>query len=184
MSNTSYDPFDEITNPLDEAEELIRAQKWDYERINLDELIVEVSTKITKYTLHFIWQEEHTALLFACEYANMHIHEDNMEQLAASLMEMNTRIWMGHFEMNPSTKTPLYRHTSLFKGAMSSSGVEHIEDLIDVALHESDRFHSAFHVLCEDSQMHASVIHNNIKSGTAITNGHMDLALMDIAGCS
>lgn len=176
MPKTSFNPFEEANNPLECAEELFQAHGWNFEKINADEIIVELETNIAPYRLHFIWQEDHNALLFACEYSSISIHEDNMEQLSASLMEINNRIWLGHFETNPTTRTPIFRHTSLFRGAGDTSGASHMEDLIDIALHECDRFFSAFQVLTEDSLMHATILSETAKN--------MDLALMDVAGRS
>lgn len=176
MTKKSYDLFEETCNPLDSAEELFKVHNWSFQRMNIDEVIAEVKTKTANYHLHFIWQEDHNALLFACEYQKIAIHEDNTEQLAATLMEINNRIWLGHFETNPHSRSPIFRHTSLFKGTDTSSGLSHIEDLIDIALHECDRFHSAFQVLTEDSLMHAAILSDTAK--------HMDLALMDVAGRS
>jgi hypothetical protein len=49
---------------------------------------------------------------------------------------------IGHFHIDSIEGLPAYRHTLLLRGGTLSA--EQVEDLLDIALHETDRFYPAF----------------------------------------
>src|SRR3546814_20726508 len=52
-------------------------------------------------------------------------------------------MWLGHFDLSSEDGTPMFRHTLLVRGAGGVS-VEQLDDLVEVALGESERFFPAF----------------------------------------
>jgi len=59
---------------------------------------------------------------------------------------INQRMWMGHFDLCSEDGTPTYRHTIPTRG-LSSVTVEQLEDMMDIALAECERFFPAFQFL-------------------------------------
>jgi len=55
----------------------------------------------------------------------------------------NERLWIGHFGMDPDDGMPLFRHSVLLRGAPGASA-ESLEDMIDIAITECERFYPAF----------------------------------------
>lgn len=163
--NDPLDIFEEIANPLDCVEEIISMHRWAVSRSN-DELRVQVTGRRDTYEMTFVWQEEHGTMQMYCEYG-LSIPEDNLGHAAMALMAVNADLWLGHFDLPGDTRTPCFRHTCLFRGPIGAGGQEHIEDLIDIALNECDRYYMAFQLLsapsCRDDEA-------------------LSLALMDIAG--
>ena len=55
-------------------------------------------------------------------------------------------MWLGHFEIGSEDGVPLFRHTVLLRGQGGAS-VEQVEDLVDIAVAECERFFPAFQFL-------------------------------------
>lgn len=141
-----HDIFDEIANPLDHAEEIFNAHDWFFTRTSEDELSVQIQGKNTSYLMTFLWQENYSAINFHCA-CDVALHQNNLDQAAIIMTHMNKNLWMGHFEIEEGTNFPVFRHTSLLRGMVGGSGVELVEDLIDIALSECERFASVFSLL-------------------------------------
>jgi len=56
---------------------------------------------------------------------------------------INEKLWLGHFDLDPDEGTPTFRHTTLLRGIKGAS-TEQMEDLVDIALVEVERFYPAF----------------------------------------
>ena len=59
------------------------------------------------------------------------------------LAKANERLWVGHFGMDEETGMPVYRQTVLLRGTPSASA-ESVEDMVDIAITECERFFPAF----------------------------------------
>lgn len=176
------DLYEDVSNPLDGMEEIMLNNDWSYERRDNDRMSVTVTGKMGVYTMAFIWQEDFSAMQFCCA-PDINIHPAKMDEAAKILNRINSTLWLGHFDVRTESlggddKTaylPCFRHTILFRGMNETSGVEHIEDLIDIALAECERYAMTFDLLSK------LTIDNDSK---AIMASDITLAMMDVAGCS
>lgn len=154
------------SNPLDNVEEILAAHNWTFSRMNDDELMVQVAGQGCDYRLFFIWQEDMSALQFCCQY-DMTVSEANLPRAGAVLMEINENLWMGHFDIPKDTHVPSFRHTCLLRALNPADSSHQIEDMVDIALAQCERYFSVFHFLCN----------------AAIANDQtLSLALMDTSG--
>ena len=55
----------------------------------------------------------------------------------------NEKLWLGHFDLWSDEGLPVFRHAVLFRDGTGASG-ELIEDLVDIAVSECERFYPAF----------------------------------------
>lgn len=129
-------------NPLDLLEEIVGANDWPHERASGDELAVEISGRWCDYRLFFMWQEDMGALHFTCLFESR-VGTDRRAEIYHLLALINEKLWLGHFDLSSEESTPMFRHTLLLRGAGAAS-VEQLEDLVDVAVSESDRYYPAF----------------------------------------
>lgn len=165
-TNEAIDIFEDVSNPLDNVEELLSAQNWTFDRLDEDELTVEIAGKHCSYRLRFVWQDEFCALSFSCQYL-ISLAKENIETAKDSISSINNDLWVGHFDLQKNNTTPCFRHTSLFRGMVYASGADHMAELIEIALFECERHFPLFHLLTEHKQPDA---HN------------MNLAIMDAMG--
>lgn len=129
-------------NPLDLLEELVGANDWAFDRASTDELAVEITGRWCDYRLYFLWQEDLGALHFSC-LLESRVPAEKRREVSLLLALLNEKMWLGHFDLSSDDGTPMFRHTLLVRGAGGVS-VEQMEDLVEVALGESERFFPAF----------------------------------------
>ena len=130
------------TNPIDLVEEIVLANEWPHDRSSDEEMVVEISGRWCDYRLLFVWQEEISALHFSCSFY-MKVPKARRLPVYELLAVVNEKMWLGHFDVCSDTNLPMFRHAVLLRGAMGAS-VEQIEDLVDMALTECERFYPAF----------------------------------------
>ena len=161
----------DVSNPLDCVEDIMIGRDWVFERLNEDELTVQVSGKFGHYSMAFVWQEDVNALQFSAQI-DTEIHASKMDEAQKIMSQINAGLWLGHFDMAKGSSQPSFRHTSLFRGMTEGSGAPYIEDLIQIGLAECERYFMTFDLLSK-----ASSQENIITS-----HSDMDLAMMDVYG--
>jgi len=129
-------------NPLDIVEEIVIANEWAFDRSSDEEMIVEIGGRWCDYRLYFVWQKEISALQFSCQF-DMKVPGTRKPAIHELLAEINSKMWLGHFDIGSDEQTPMFRQTVLLRGARSAS-VEQIEDLVEIAVAESERYYPAF----------------------------------------
>ena len=159
-----YDMF----NPIDTIEEFLIAQDWIFSRVSEDELNVEVTGQFCDYDIQFQWRSDHNAMEFTCTY-NLAIAAPNGERVANTLARINRDLWIGHFELNHTSKAPRFRYTSLCRNNLDGLGMSEIGEIMETALSYCERFYAAFDMLSTKS---------------ACASDNLELAMMDTAGCS
>jgi hypothetical protein len=131
-----------VANPIDLVEQVISANEWVFERRSEAEMAAQVPGKWCDYGLYFCWSNEISVMHFSCAF-DLKLPEKQRSALYELLARANERLWIGHFGMDEENGMPIYRHSVLLRGTPSASA-ESIEDLVDIALTECERFFPAF----------------------------------------
>lgn len=142
MSAVAVETTTRSPNPLDVVEEIVLANEWAFDRTTDDEMFVEIQGRWCDYRLYFVWQPEVGALQFTCQF-DMKVPGGRKAPVNELLAEVNNRLWLGHFDVEPDEHTPMFRHALLLRGQRGAT-IEQIEDLVEVALTESERYYPAF----------------------------------------
>ncbi|HYH17424.1 MAG TPA: YbjN domain-containing protein [Azospirillum sp.] len=142
MSAVAVDTRKTIHNPLDIVEEIVTANEWPFDRSSEDELIVEIGGRWCDYRLYFVWQQDVSAMQFSCQF-DMKVQANRRDAVSGLLAEVNSRLWLGHFDVCSEEHTPMFRQTTLLRGSRGAT-VEQLEDLVEIALSECERFYPAF----------------------------------------
>jgi hypothetical protein len=129
-------------NPIDLVEEIVVANDWAHDRASEEELVVEISGRWCDYRLYFVWQEEICAMHFSCGF-DMKVPKGRRGPVYELLALANERLWLGHFDLSAEDNSPAFRHAVLLRGVAAASA-EQVEDLVDIALSECERFYPAF----------------------------------------
>ena len=82
------------------------------------------------------------ALLFACAF-DMKVPERKRTEVTMLQSLINEKMLVGHFDLWSDEGLPVFRHANLLRGSPGAS-VEQLEDLLDIALTECERFYPAF----------------------------------------
>jgi hypothetical protein len=131
-----------VSNPLDLVEQVVSSNDWIFERRSESELAAEANGKWCDYGLFFCWSDEISVMHFSCAF-DMKAPEKQRGAVYELLAKANERLWIGHFGMDEESGMPIYRHSVLLRG-VSSASAESVEDLVDIAITECERFFPAF----------------------------------------
>jgi len=129
-------------NPLDLVEQVVTANDWIFDRRSDEELAVEVPGQWCNYSLYFAWREDMGAMHFTCAF-DMKVPDIKRSQIFELLASVNEKLWLGHFGLWEEEGVPMFRHTSLCRGGVGLAP-EQVEDLVDLAVTECERFYPAF----------------------------------------
>jgi hypothetical protein len=129
-------------NPIDILEELVSANEWRFDRSTDEEMTVEIAGTWCDYRMYFVWQEDLGAIYFSCLF-DVRIPQGKRLVTADLLALINEKLWLGHFDICSEELVPMFRHTVLLRGSHGAS-VEQLEDLVDIARSECERFFPAF----------------------------------------
>lgn len=135
--------FDHIHNPLDIAEMVMLERDLAFDRSGDADLLAESTSMWGAQRIWFSWQEEHRSLSLSSTLENK-IAKASLSRVYELLAFVNERLWLGHFSIDSDSSAVMFRHTLLVNahdGQLPSQ--ESIDDLIDLATQEWDRFFPA-----------------------------------------
>jgi hypothetical protein len=142
MTAISVETTTSAANPIDLVEEIVQANEWAHDRANDAEMVVEVSGRWCEYRMFFLWQQNTSALHFSCGF-DMKVPKGRRAPVYELLALANEKLWLGHFDLSAEDNSPAFRHAILLRGVPGASA-EQVEDLVDIALSECERFYPAF----------------------------------------
>ena len=142
MSTLSSFQTETAANPLDVVEQVIVANDWAFDRRNDSEMAAEAPGKWCDYGLYFNWSREISAMHFTCAF-DLKVPAGQRTALFELLALANEKLWIGHFGMDEDDGMPVFRHSILLRGATTASA-ESLEDMVDIAITECERFYPAF----------------------------------------
>jgi hypothetical protein len=130
------------TNPLDIVEQIASAHDWLFDRRSDEEMVVQAPGRWCDYSLYFSWNQDVDAVHFTCAF-DMRVVEEKRRAIHELLALINERMWLGHFGLWDEEGLPMFRHALPLRGARGPTP-EQMEDLLDIAIVECERFYPAF----------------------------------------
>ncbi|MDC0033207.1 YbjN domain-containing protein [Alphaproteobacteria bacterium] len=131
-----------VANPIDLIEQFAGAHGWSFDRGSDNELVIEVTGQWADYRLFFSWLDDLWAIHFACAF-DMTVPDHRRAAINELLARINERMAVGHFDLWADRGLPVFRQSTLLRGAHGLS-VEQLEDLVEIALAECERFYPSF----------------------------------------
>lgn len=128
-------------NPIDVLEDIAETNEWSFDRTDDDELVAEVQGRWCDFRLYFMWRDDVSALHFTCAF-EARVRPARRREINDLLALVNEKLWMGHFDVSSEDGLPMYRHTLPLRGQKVAT--ESLEDLLEAALGECERFFPAF----------------------------------------
>lgn len=133
--------LDLLPNPIDIVEDVISTREWSYERTSSEELAAELNGAWCNLRVLLSWRPEIGALLITC-MLDAKVPEKCRQKVYHLLGIVNERLWFGHFDLCSEDGSLAFRHALLLKGSGGAS-FEQIEDILDIAHSECERFYPA-----------------------------------------
>jgi hypothetical protein len=147
MNALSEASQDSAHNPLDVMEQIVVENEWAFDRRSDSEMAAQAPGKWCDYTLYFSWSHEISAMHFSCT-VDLKVPPRRRAALYELLALGNEKLWIGHFGLDSDDHVPVFRHSVLLRGASGASS-ESLEDMVDVAITECERFFPAFQFVLE-----------------------------------
>lgn len=129
------------SNPIDLVEQVASGRDWAFDRRSDEEVAIEIPGQWCDYGLYFAWSVELHAMHFSCAF-DMRVPSNALPRIYELLAMLNERLWLGHFSIWLEEGVPMFRHTVQVPDPVSSRPA--VEDLIEIALAECERFYPAF----------------------------------------
>ena len=129
-------------NPLDIVERLVERNDWAFDRRGDNEIAFQVPGTWCDYSLFFAWNDEVGAMHFSCAF-DMWVPDDRRPFVHELLAMVNEKLWMGHFGVWADEGLPMFCHAMPLRGTRGPT-LEQVEDLVDVAILECERFYPTF----------------------------------------
>lgn len=142
MTSLISETTEQITNPLDIVEQVITGYDWAFDRRGDSEIAAAAPGRWCDYALYFSWSHEISVMHFSCAF-DLKAPDRKREPLYELLARANEKLWIGHFGMDEEDAMPVFRHSLLLRGATGASA-ESVEDMVDIAVTECERFFPAF----------------------------------------
>lgn len=141
----------EAYNPIEALEAIAKDNKWPLEKLSDEEASLECTGRWGEFTLSFLWQEEYNALQF-CAVSDLMVTADKLQPIKDILFEINHKTWLGHFDIDDASQCVAFRYNSLMRG-ISMNTHDHLEDIIELAMTEFDRFYPAFKAVLSERKV-------------------------------
>jgi hypothetical protein len=129
-------------NPLDVVEQFVDHNEWIFDRRGDHEMTVSAPGRWCHYSLFFSWNATAGAMHFTCAF-DMRIPEEKRHMAHELLTLINSRMWLGHFGIWEDEGLPIFRYALPLRGAKGPSA-EMVEDLLETAISECERFYPTF----------------------------------------
>jgi hypothetical protein len=129
-------------SPLDIIEQLVSANDWLFDRPNEQEIAVQVPGRWSDYNFVCAWNDSSDTMQFTLAF-DTRVPDTRRAAVHELLALINDKIWMGHFAIWREEGLLVYRHVLPLRGCGGPS-VEQVEDLLETAINECERFFPAF----------------------------------------
>lgn len=130
------------SNPLDLVERLAAGNEWSFRRHSEDELALELKGQWGRHEAWLSWHGDLGVLQLACSL-ELEMPARRVPQAVALLALANEKLLLGHFELMREERRPAFRYSLLFRDGVVP-GPELLEEVIDIAVSECERFFPAF----------------------------------------
>ncbi len=130
------------THPLDMLERTVEDNGWSFERSSRDELNLSVAGRWSDHHFTFTWRDDLQSLHLSSAFDMRITGATRRADVAALLMHVNSRLWIGHFDLWPEDGTIVFRHAMIFPDALASPS--QCEALLNLGLEACEHYYPAF----------------------------------------
>jgi hypothetical protein len=143
-------------NPLDAVEDVMISRDLNFDRPVEEEIVGEIASLWGTLRLWYRWEEALGLMVFSCAMEGK-IGPLQRSKIYPLLAAINEKIWLGHFDFASEEGAVIFRH-SLMLGKSDEFFVEQIENLLEIATTECDRFYPALQAVIWGNQSPADAL--------------------------
>lgn len=145
MTQTAIESNRRASDPMEVVEFVLTSRELPFDRTMDDAIVAEGLTHWCELKLWCLWREDEGALLFAWHFG-ARVPDKLHPAIYELLARVNERLLLGHFAFSQEECAVYFRQTLLMAGAESLSS-EQVENFMDTAIVECERFYPALQSL-------------------------------------
>lgn len=138
-------------NPLDAVEDVMIGRDLNFDRPVEEEIVGEISSLWGTLKLWYRWEETLGLLVFSCAMEGK-IAPLQRTKIYPLLAAINEKIWLGHFDFASEEGAVIFRHSLMLRKS-DELFLEQIENLLEIATTECDRFYPALQAVVWGNQL-------------------------------
>lgn len=137
--------FETYYNPIDSLELIFSRKSADFERRNINEVVVEIEGKWNNMLLFFAWEEHLKCLHFSC-LMNINVDVCDLSKVFELLALVNENLWIGHFSYWSEHKMPIFKHSVILQDN-EEQFEEKLNQIIEIAVNECEHMYPVFNAV-------------------------------------
>jgi hypothetical protein len=157
MSSGHYHS-EEMHNPIDRVERLAEMRHWSIDRTSNDEVVMSISGGWCDLDLSLSWRSDLESLTVACTY-DMRVPVSRKEEVSKLLINMNSLMVHGHFDLWPDVGILMYRNSLVLAGGAEAND-EQCEAMIKMAIDNAQRYYPAVQLVIWGGQTSEQAMNN------------------------
>jgi hypothetical protein len=158
MSSGQYYHSEEMHNPIDRVERLAEMRHWSIDRTSNDEVVMSISGGWCDLDLSLSWRSDLESLTVACTY-DMRVPVSRKEEVSKLLINMNSLMVHGHFDLWPDVGILMYRNSLVLAGGAEAND-EQCEAMIKMAIDNAQRYYPAVQLVIWGGQTSEQAMNN------------------------
>ena len=131
-------------NPKDVVENIFAAKSFEFERRNINEVVIEVQGKWNNMLLFFAWESTMQCLHLSC-LMDIETKIEDRSKIFELLALVNEELWVGHFSYWTEQNIPVFKHSVILNDGEDIESK--ISQIIDIAIKECERMYPIFKVV-------------------------------------
>jgi hypothetical protein len=133
-------------HPIDIVETLAEHHAWDFDRVGDDQIAMAIEAQWRTYSITLAWSPYDETLRMVCSF-EMEPPKDRLPALFETLNAANDKCWAGAFTLWQEQNLMVYKYGLVLTGG-EVAGAAQINQLVDVAVSNCERFYPAFQLVC------------------------------------
>ena len=129
-------------NPIDTVETIFGGKSLEFERRNINEIVIEIQGKWQNMLLFFAWEERLKCLQLSC-FINIENKTCDTARIFELLALINEDLWLGHFSYWSEYKIPVFKHTVIIDSP-DRFFEQKIDQIINIAITECEQLYPVF----------------------------------------
>ncbi len=130
------------TNPIDIVEDIFTKKSFEFERRDLNEIVVEVQGKWDNMLLFFAWEAHLRCLHVSC-FMDIETKICDKSRIFELLALINEDLWVGHFSYWSEHEIPIFKH-SIIVDENDYNFAPKLAQIIEIAISECEQMYPVF----------------------------------------
>ena len=129
-------------NPIDTVENIFGQKSFEFERRNLNEIVIEIQGKWKNMLLFFAWETHLKCLHLSC-FIDIENKICDNSRIFELLALVNEDLWLGHFSYWTEHETPVFKH-AIIVNPEDICFEQKLKQIIDIAINECEQMYPVF----------------------------------------